>query len=220
MKLYVVLVSAVLALTFVVLYRSRFNIANKITLFRFAMGLEVLTTLGLIEKGWWSTDSSIGLWITLALFVPSMVLDVVDGFLARHLGIETAFGSIADTIIDKVVVTCSLISLSAIPESRSILETWMVITVVIREFTVMSIRAWFEGQRIKFPAERAGKNKMVVQAIAISGLIFVAAVGPAPPWLVLVVKGTVWWMLYLTITSLVFYVRKAIALGVKHKLPI
>jgi len=96
---------AFLAATCVVLYLAtgaglvrRFGAANSVTLLRVALGC-ILVGLFLDTSGW-PIDS--GLASALALSI--LVLDGLDGWLARRFGNETAFGGRFDMEVDAAVI--------------------------------------------------------------------------------------------------------------------
>ncbi len=190
---------------------SRLNIANRITLARLVVGLVALTALSVIEAGIWPGEASVGFWLVLALFLLATVTDAVDGYLARSRGIVTVFGRIADPFVDKVVVAGALVLLTVFEPTRALLAPWMVVVIISREFLVTGIRGWMESEGINFQAERPGKIKMVLQVIAIAGLLIQLALGAPPQWYRWLLSGVIWATLLLTIYSGAFYVRKAMA---------
>lgn len=190
---------------------SRLNIANQITMARLVVGLVALTVLSVVEAGRWPGETSTGLWIVLALFLLATVTDAVDGYLARSRGIVTVFGRIADPFVDKVVVAGALVLLTVFEATRDLLAPWMVVVIISREFLVTGIRGWMETAGINFQAERPGKIKMVLQVVAIAGLLIQLAGGAPAPWFTQALRAVIWATLLLTVYSGWFYVRKAMA---------
>lgn len=188
---------------------ARLNIANRITMARLIVGLVALVTLAMVESGAWPGGRSTGLWVSLVLFLVATISDALDGYLARSRGIVTVFGRIADPFVDKVVVAGALVLLTVIPESRALLAPWMVVVIVSREFLVTGIRGWMESEGINFQAERPGKYKMVLQVVAIAGLLLMLATGAHALWFVWTIRAVIWATLALTLYSGWFYVRKA-----------
>lgn len=186
------------------------NIANRVTIMRLFVGLISLFILALYEAQFFTGASATSaLWIALGLFTAAAVTDALDGHLARSRGIITVFGRIADPFVDKVIVAGSLIFLTAIPASGEILAPWMVVVIVSREFLVTGIRGWMESEGVNFQAAKPGKYKMVLQVLAIIGLMLYLAVPGAPAWLRTIDIVLVWAMLLLTVYSGGFYVVKA-----------
>ena len=188
---------------------SRLNIANRITLARLVVGLVALLTLSMVESGTWPFGQSTGVWITLGLFLLATVTDAVDGYLARSRGIVTVFGRIADPFVDKVVVAGALVLLTVFAATRALLAPWMVVVIVSREFLVTGIRGWMESEGINFQAETPGKYKMVLQVVAIAGLLIALATGTQAAWYLWTLRLVIWATLLSTLYSGWFYVRKA-----------
>lgn len=73
-------------------------------------------------------------------FVLAGFTDGLDGWLARHFNWQSFFGSFADPLADKLLVTSSFISLALIGS----LPWWLVILVFLRDLTIsMGVLAWF-----------------------------------------------------------------------------
>lgn len=187
------------------------NIANRITMARLVVGLVALLALSLVEAGAWPGDAATGVWVSFVLFLLATITDAVDGYLARSRGIVTVFGRIADPFVDKVVVAGALVLLTVFTATRVLLAPWMVVVIVSREFLVTGIRGWMESEGINFQAEKPGKYKMVLQVIAISGLLIVLATGTEAVWFLWTVRVVIWATLLLTLYSGWFYVRKAMS---------
>lgn len=187
------------------------NIANRITMARLVVGLVALLALSLVEAGVWPGDAATGVWVSFVLFLLATITDAVDGYLARSRGIVTVFGRIADPFVDKVVVAGALVLLTVFTATRVLLAPWMVVVIVSREFLVTGIRGWMESEGINFQAEKPGKYKMVLQVIAISGLLIVLATGTEVVWFLWTVRVVIWATLLLTLYSGWFYVRKAMS---------
>lgn len=190
------------------------NIANRLTLARLFVGIVALVVLALYGAGAFAgRAATVAIWTVLVLFTAAAATDALDGYLARSRGIVTPFGRIADPFVDKVIVAGSLILLSSIPATGELLAPWMVVLVVSREFLVNGIRGWMESEGVNFQAEKPGKYKMVLQVLAIIGLLFMLAMPEPWSWLSAANRVVIWAMLVLTVYSGVFYVRKAARLS-------
>jgi CDP-diacylglycerol--glycerol-3-phosphate 3-phosphatidyltransferase len=109
------------------------------------------------------------------LFTLTAATDFLDGYLARKGKTVTAFGRIADPIVDKVLILGSMIYLTVLPWSQPWLPTWMVVVVLARELLVTTIRGYVESIGVAFPADTFGKVKMVVQCIAVGAVLAMRA---------------------------------------------
>ena len=144
---------------------------NRITALRFLGALAVFAILDRCER--LTEDAAAGVrHMTLVnwafwLFIVVALSDILDGWLARRGKHITAFGRIADPFVDKVLVLGSMIFLSVLPWSRQLFPAWIVVVVLAREFLVTGIRGWAESLGQQFPADWAGKVKMLVQCIAV-----------------------------------------------------
>ena len=151
-------------------------------------------------------------WIAVALFVFAAATDVVDGYLARRWDAVTPFGRVMDPFVDKVLVIGGLILLAGGElSSRSGIATWMAILVLGRELLVTSVRAVVESSGGAFPADWAGKVKMLLQSVAIPVALGVAAIpsiGHSESWRM--ASGFLTWsMLVATVASALPYIWRA-----------
>jgi CDP-diacylglycerol--glycerol-3-phosphate 3-phosphatidyltransferase len=192
--------------------RKIFNLPNRITLARLLLSLGLFVILVSIQAGQVDPHGAWG-WVAFFVFVSAAASDWVDGWLARKLGLVTVFGRIMDPFVDKVVVCGSFVLLAALHPGS--VPPWMVVVIVGREFFVNSIRGFMESRGISFAAETPGKVKMVLQCLAIGGVLFHMAVGDPrrqhPEWLAWLVLVLMWAALLSTVHSGWFYARKAFA---------
>jgi CDP-diacylglycerol--glycerol-3-phosphate 3-phosphatidyltransferase len=141
---------------------SNFNIANVLTTLRIVMvpffGWALLQDDG---------NSTMWRWIAFALFAVAMITDKIDGDLARKHNLITDFGKIADPIADKAVTGMAFIGLSIVGD----VWWWVTIVVLVREWSVTLLRLSVLKD-VVIPAARSGKIKTILQAIALSGLIW------------------------------------------------
>ncbi len=105
-----------------------------------------------------------------AIFFIATITDFLDGYIARNYDSGSTIGQFLDPLADKLVVTAALIMLTGISRSPRV-PGWMVVILVSREILVTGLRglAAAEGQIIG--AEELGKYKMVLQAMAVQGLL-------------------------------------------------
>ena len=101
------------------------------------------------------------------VFALASISDLLDGFVARRRQLVTTFGKFLDPLADKLLVSAALIML--IPLDR--VPAWMVLVIIGRELAIMGLRsvAGLEGKVIT--ADHLGKQKMVLQTVAILGLL-------------------------------------------------
>ena len=181
---------------------------NVITMMRLGVAIAFFVVVSNLPK---EPEATSG-WIAVGLFCFAAATDVVDGYPARRWDAVTPFGRVMDPFVDKVLVIGGLILLAGGElASRSGIATWMAILVLGRELLVTSVRAVVESGGGAFPADWAGKVKMLLQSVAIPVALGVAAIpsiGQSEAW-----RGAAWiltWaMLLATVASALPYIWRA-----------
>lgn len=78
-------------------------------------------------------------WLFSAVFfIIAAASDVLDGFVARHYGQETALGRYLDPIADKVLLVSSIVALAYADPPFFTIPLWFVWFAVLREVAVIS----------------------------------------------------------------------------------
>jgi CDP-diacylglycerol--glycerol-3-phosphate 3-phosphatidyltransferase len=152
------------------------NIANVLTVSRLVLVPVFLVAL-FVDGGHDSTWR----WVATGVFALASITDRVDGEMARRRGLVTDFGKIADPIADKALTGAGLIGLSVLGD----LFWWATTTIIARELLVTALRFWVIRYGV-IPANRGGKIKTLLQAVAIG--VYLIPFGPwAEPirWVVL-----------------------------------
>jgi len=96
--------------------------------------------------------------------------DFFDGYLARRHGITSTLGKLLDPLADKLIVISALVMLAAMPRTPRV-PAWMVVLIVGRELAVTGLRAVALSEGIVLGAEELGKYKMILQMLALHGLL-------------------------------------------------
>jgi CDP-diacylglycerol--glycerol-3-phosphate 3-phosphatidyltransferase len=186
---------------------------NRITAIRFAGSLVLFAIFAI----WGDLTSEqiesrrLPFLIAFWLFVVVAATDYLDGYLARRDKHITAFGRIADPFTDKVLILGTMVYLADMPWSEQFLPATVVVVIVAREFLVTGIRGYVESLGHEFPADKFGKLKMIVQSIAVGGLIWLEAWPWGDAWFTFwkyFVSGLVVLTLIATVGSGVTYVLK------------
>lgn len=110
-----------------------------------------------------------------AVFAVAIFTDFLDGHLARKHNIVTTFGKLADPIADKALTGMAFIGLSIIgellgvqPESGAAGAAWWItIIILVREWGITLMRFLVLRSGVVIPANKGGKAKTVVQAVAL-----------------------------------------------------
>jgi len=152
------------------------NLPNLITLGRLGIALLLFAMLTLEISGWGIiNDRHLALNIATVAFILCVATDFLDGYLARRWKMVTAFGRLADTFVDKIVICGTLIYLVYL--TPDLIRPWFVVIIVAREFLVSGIRSYMESQGVEFGARAGGKLKMVLQSMLIPAAMLLEANG-------------------------------------------
>lgn len=187
---------------------SNLNVANVLTVVRI-LGIPVFGWLLLSHGG-----ESIGwrLWSFVA-FALLMATDKIDGDLARKHDLVTNFGKLADPIADKALTGMAFIGLGIIfnDESWSWIFWLVVVLMLVREWGITVYRGVLAKRGLVQPANRGGKLKTLVQALAIGGYLlpFELWDGVIPEVLRWTTHGLMAVAVALTLATGVIYLREA-----------
>lgn len=147
------------------------------------------------------------------VFALGAITDWLDGYLARRLGQQSAFGAFLDPVADKIMVAIVLIMLVQANPSL-----WLVLPAMViigREIVISALREWMAeiGQRARVAVSMVGKFKTVAQMTALILMLWEQPLGPLPTFW----AGTV--LLYiaalLTLYSMIAYLRAGWAAGLE-----
>ena len=103
----------------------------------------------------------------LLLFCAASYTDHLDGKIARRDHLVTNFGKLMDPLADKILVMSALICLVKL----DLASTVCVILIMLREFSVTSIRLLAVEQGRVIAANNWGKAKTVSQMVAIIAIL-------------------------------------------------
>jgi CDP-diacylglycerol--glycerol-3-phosphate 3-phosphatidyltransferase len=135
------------------------NIPNLLTFGRIVM---IPLCLWLLDQ---DTPRS-GMWSAL-VFTAAALTDVLDGYLARRLGVESVLGKLLDPLADKLIVMACLIWM--VPMGR--IPTWVVIVLLSREISITGLRGVAASEGVVISAGQEGKTKTALQMIGIIALL-------------------------------------------------
>lgn len=147
------------------------NLPNLITISRLGIAVLLFAMLTLELQGWGIGDRHLAFNIATVAFILCVATDAVDGYLARKWKMVTAFGRLADTFVDKIVICGSLIYLVKL--TPDLIKPWFVVIVVTREFVVSGLKSYFESQGQEVAPSIGGKLKMILQSILIPAVMLV-----------------------------------------------
>ncbi|MDF9787450.1 CDP-diacylglycerol--glycerol-3-phosphate 3-phosphatidyltransferase [Polynucleobacter sphagniphilus] len=181
-----------------------FNLPIALTWLRVA-AIPLLVAVFYLPTNWLSPAEQ-NLIATL-IFISAAVTDWLDGFLARRMKQESAFGQFLDPVADKLIVAASLLVLLNLDR----VQVWVALVIIGREITISALREWMAllGAGKSVAVHMVGKLKTTAQLIAIPFLLFNDTLFG---WLDCARVGTwlIWVASFLTLWSMFYYLKKAL----------
>lgn len=107
-----------------------------------------------------------GFWSAI-VFMLAALTDVLDGYLARKLGVVSVLGKLLDPLADKLIVMACLVWM--VPMGR--ISAWVVIVLLAREISVTGLRSVAASEGVVISAGQEGKTKTALQMIGIIALL-------------------------------------------------
>lgn len=178
----------------------KLTLPTALTLGRILM-LPVLVVLFYIPFEWSRPAAALA-------FLAGALTDWLDGYLARRLNQQSAFGAFLDPVADKIMVAIVLVMLV-----QSNPELWMALpamVIISREIVVSALREWMaeSGHRTLVAVNALGKFKTIAQMVALLLMLYQEPILQLPTFTVGVV------LLYiaalLTLYSMIEYLRASI----------
>ena len=144
--------------------------------------------------------------VATVIFSAAAITDWFDGWLARTLNQTSAFGAFLDPVADKLMVAAALLVLLKLDR----VDALIVLIVIGRELTVSALREWMAkiGDAKSVAVSFMGKIKTTAQMVAIPMLLYYDRIGEFDPQFL----GTllIWLAAFLTIWSMMYYIKVAI----------
>lgn len=140
------------------------NIPNILTSFRILL-IPVFVVVYYIPISWAAPAAAFIFWL-------AGVTDLLDGYLARRLNQQTAFGAFLDPVADKIMVAVALVMIVEHYENLWIAIPAMIM--ICREIIISALREWMAelGQRASVAVSSIGKIKTAAQMFALFLLIW------------------------------------------------
>ncbi len=174
------------------------NVPNLLTGFRVVL---VLPFAYLLFKA----HSSLGIYISLAVFSIAAFTDFLDGYLARKHNIISDFGKIMDPLADKIIVLTALAGLTL--QQPFHLPKAIFFIILIREIVITIMREIYKKKDIIIPADKLGKIKTVMQMIGIIVALFLwASQDPLIPTTRMIIVYWFWVVALITLYSGINYI--------------
>lgn len=105
-------------------------------------------------------------WSAL-LFTAAAFTDLLDGWLARKLDVESVLGKLLDPLADKLIVMATLIWM--VPMGR--IPAWAVVLIIGREISITGLRSVAASEGVVISAGQEGKTKTALQMVGIIALM-------------------------------------------------
>ena len=181
-----------------------FNLPIALTWLRVA-AIPLLVSIFYLPSSWLSMPEKNAL--ATGLFIFAAVTDWLDGYLARRMKQESAFGQFLDPVADKLIVAAALLVLL----NMGRVQVWVALVIIGREITISALREWMAqmGASKSVAVHMVGKLKTTAQLVAIPFLLFN---GTLFGWLNAALIGTwlIWVAAFLTLWSMFYYLQKAL----------
>jgi CDP-diacylglycerol--glycerol-3-phosphate 3-phosphatidyltransferase/cardiolipin synthase len=181
-----------------------FNLPIALTWLRVA-AIPLLVTIFYLPASWLSMPEKNAL--ATSLFIFAALTDWLDGYLARRMKQESAFGQFLDPVADKLIVAAALLVLLNMDR----VQVWVALVIIGREITISALREWMAqvGASKSVAVHMVGKLKTTAQLVAIPFLLFD---GTLFGWLNAALMGTwlIWVASFLTLWSMFYYLQKAL----------
>lgn len=148
----------------------------------------------------------------LVVFSIGSITDFLDGKIARKRGLVTVFGKLADPVADKILTTSALLAFMHF----DLCNIWIIMIVLLREFTITSFRLVATAQGVVIPANIYGKIKTASQMVFSLVIMLLAELHESATLisadfpLSAVSNGLLWITAALCIVSGVIYVKQSV----------
>jgi CDP-diacylglycerol--glycerol-3-phosphate 3-phosphatidyltransferase len=105
------------------------------------------------------SDSILLNQISFFVYVIAAITDWYDGWLARKFDYITKWGQFLDPLADKILTSSAFLVFAAI----DVLELWMVIVIIVRDFLITGLRLYADMKEKTFTTSRLAKWKTFIQ---------------------------------------------------------
>lgn len=135
--------------------RGPFGRANRITLLRWALA-------ALLFGMFWQTVTTAWHWLVIGLAVANLLLDGLDGRLARHYRESSEFGARFDMETDAAVI----LVLAGLVWYAGAADAWVLIGGLLR-YLFVAAGLWWSWLRVPLPPSRRRQTICVVQIVSL-----------------------------------------------------
>jgi len=97
--------------------------------------------------------------ISIGIFIIAALTDWYDGWLARKFNYITNWGKFWDPLADKILTSTAFVGFVIL----GVLQLWMVIIILLRDFIITILRAYADYKGASFPTSNYAKWKTFIQ---------------------------------------------------------
>ncbi len=105
--------------------------------------------------------------IALIIYIIAAITDWYDGWLARKFNYITNWGKFMDPLADKALTSSAFLAFVFL----DVLQLWMVIIIIVRDFLITGLRIYADMQNKPFVTNKLAKVKTFAQMIFIFYLL-------------------------------------------------
>lgn len=114
-----------------------------------------------------------GWLIALAVFGIASFTDLLDGWTARRMGLESEFGKFIDPLADKFLVISALIAILILDPYLEIFDLWMILVIAGRDILITMMRYLAIRRGESLHTSRFGKLKTAFQMVSIGIILMI-----------------------------------------------
>ena len=105
------------------------------------------------------SDNPLFKQISIGIFIIAALTDWYDGWLSRKFNYITNWGKFWDPLADKILTSTAFIGFVIL----GVLQLWMVIIILLRDFIITILRAYADYKGASFPTSNYAKWKTFIQ---------------------------------------------------------
>ena len=114
--------------------------------------------------------------ISLVVFIIAALSDWYDGWLARKFNYITEWGKFMDPLADKILTSAAFLGFALV----GLLEWWMVVIVLIRDFSITLLRVYADKNGYIFHTSNYAKWKTMLQMVFLYYLLIIYVMSFVP----------------------------------------
>ena len=114
--------------------------------------------------------------ISLGIFIIAALSDWYDGWLARKFNYITEWGKFMDPLADKILTSAAFLGFAWV----DLLEWWMVVIVLVRDFTITILRVYADKKGYMFTTSNYAKWKTLIQMVFLYYLLILSVASITP----------------------------------------